>query len=420
MSRSAVDGCAKLLKIAIVGAPNAGKSTLLNRLIGNNISCVSNKVHTTRKNILGVYTHHDNTQLKFYDSPGIVNRKHILKHGLEDSMITEPEEAVEDCDMIAVLQDISNIREQKMINQGIVKLLQEHCEDKKAILIMNKVDLFKDKRALLDIGTRLTEGCIDGKLTLSLRKVLSLPLETVRELNLIRHYNEASGRNEPVQSDYIEEKYGQGKVDSNDDVANVERKYKHVYELQKLNENIEKNRASIDELYENPDIVGVPILDDYANKRDTNRRSFDGFSNVFSISALNNDGVDELRHYLLCEAKPIEKLPHGPDYITNLNTKEIVHAIIRGKLMDNTDRSVPYSVTFRYYFCNYDDMGSLHVNLRMLCPEKYMISNIVGDKGVKIHKIIEESISSISNTLGCDVKLDIQVDYNALRKKESI
>lgn len=79
----------RLLKVAIIGAPNVGKSTLLNRLVQSDISCVSKKAHTTRKNALGVYTERD-AQLEFYDSPGMVTRQHLLKHKLEDSLFEYP------------------------------------------------------------------------------------------------------------------------------------------------------------------------------------------------------------------------------------------------------------------------------------------------------------------------------------------
>lgn len=284
----------KLLKVAIVGSPNAGKSTLLNRLVTNDISCVSNKVHTTRKNTLGVLTEFD-TQLVFYDSPGVVTPEHVKKHRLDHNMLTDPVEATHKCDLITVVIDASNIREQKVPNKGIRKILKEHS-DKLSFLVLNKVDKIKDKRILLDLSR--------------------------------------------IHNDNGEHKK---------------------------------------------------------------------FDQIFSISALKDDGIDELRSAMIDMAKPIDEWPHGPDYLTNQNTQDIVNNIIRGKVMDILENAVPYLLKYKYDYCKFDEMGNLHVQLTLNCPEKYMVSKVIGERGVNVFRITEDSRDLISKTLGCDVKLSINV-----------
>ena len=68
--------------VAIVGRPNVGKSTLLNRIVGQKIAIMSDKAQTTRNKIQGVYTT-DTTQIVFIDTPGI----HKPKHRLGDYMV---------------------------------------------------------------------------------------------------------------------------------------------------------------------------------------------------------------------------------------------------------------------------------------------------------------------------------------------
>lgn len=330
----------RLLKVALIGVPNAGKSTLLNRLIEKDVSGVSNKVHTTRKNLLAVLTK-DDVQLQFHDSPGVIDRKHLLRHKLEDTLLHEPENAATKCDLVAVIMDANSTRDRMKLNRGVLDLLHKH-NDKDSILIMNKVDLVKDKRSLLDIGTRLTQGCIGGSLTLNRQELAKLSAKRLIELNLGQHTTEASKSRNPKT---------------------------------------------------HPDDIGYKY-----------------FSQVFSISALYEDGVDELRDYLLSRAKPVEDWPHEPNFLTNQSAKEAVHEIIRGKILDYTEGEIPYALTYKYLLCSYDENGSLHVQLLIECQKRYAIAKVLGKSGSIISKIAQESKEIISRLLHCDVVLDIRVD----------
>lgn len=344
--RPMAEAAKRLLKVALVGSPNAGKSTLLNRLIMSDISCVSNKVHTTRRNVLGVYTENE-TQLKFYDSPGLVTRKHLLRHHLEDSLHEDPLKASQSCDLIAVVVDASNLRDCKRLNRSLLSMLQEH-QDKKSFLIMNKVDLVKDKRVLFEIANRLTEGHLEGKCTLLQSELHAL----------IR-------------------KYSQWRIKATSP---------HVIELDKNSPATNENAG-----------ISVPI-------------GYRNFNRVFSISALHDDGVDELRENLINQAQPVAELPHGPDYLSNMKTRDIVHAVIRGKVMDNVDREIPYIVKYNYLQCTKDELGSLHINLELIVPKRYMVGKLLGQNGAVIFKITNESREKIQNQLGCDTKLSIAVN----------
>ena len=79
----------RLNQIAILGAPNAGKSSLVNAIIGHNICGESKKVHTTRENLKGVYTQGD-TQIELTDTPGCVTSKHAIKEKLEANFLKDP------------------------------------------------------------------------------------------------------------------------------------------------------------------------------------------------------------------------------------------------------------------------------------------------------------------------------------------
>src|SRR5215468_7447938 len=88
--------------VAVIGRPNVGKSTLMNRILGEKIAIVSPKPQTTRLRQLGIYTQ-DNTQIVFIDTPGI----HQPRHKLGEFMVSVAIEALQDADLILFVVDVS-------------------------------------------------------------------------------------------------------------------------------------------------------------------------------------------------------------------------------------------------------------------------------------------------------------------------
>ncbi|MBP2303014.1 GTP-binding protein Era [Azospirillum picis] len=121
--------------VALVGAPNAGKSTLLNAMIGSKVSIVSPKVQTTRTRVLGITIQGD-SQLIFVDTPGIFKPKRRL----DRAMVAAAWQGAEDADVIGVLYDVSR-RSIDEDTRSIVARLKE--QGREAILILNKIDLVK-------------------------------------------------------------------------------------------------------------------------------------------------------------------------------------------------------------------------------------------------------------------------------------
>src|SRR5215470_13951236 len=87
--------------VAIIGAPNAGKSTLVNRLVGTKVSIVTHKVQTTRARVRGVAIV-GASQLVFVDTPGIFT----AKRKLDEAMVSAAWEGADDADIIALLIDV--------------------------------------------------------------------------------------------------------------------------------------------------------------------------------------------------------------------------------------------------------------------------------------------------------------------------
>ena len=126
--------------VAIAGTPNAGKSTLLNRILGQKISITSKKPQTTRNRILGVL-HRPDGQLVFFDTPGVFHAKDKLNMRIVDTAFS----AVADADMILVVIDVAQP------DVEAERLLVKRLEDEKGpvILALNKIDLV-EKSGLLE------------------------------------------------------------------------------------------------------------------------------------------------------------------------------------------------------------------------------------------------------------------------------
>ena len=131
--------------VAIVGAPNVGKSTLLNRLVGTKVSIVSPKVQTTRSRVLGICIEGD-AQIIFIDTPGIFKPKRRL----DRAMVAAAWGGAGAADSILLLVDAS--RGFDPDTRDIIKRLDKSGQ--KAVLAINKVDLVA-KPKLLDLTSEL-------------------------------------------------------------------------------------------------------------------------------------------------------------------------------------------------------------------------------------------------------------------------
>ena len=117
--------------VALIGAPNAGKSTLINRLVGTKVSIVSHKVQTTRTNVRGIVMRGD-SQIIFVDTPGIFQPRRRL----DQAMVDAAWGGAKDADIAAFLIDAE--RGIKGDAERILQSLSEHKGPK--ILLLNKID----------------------------------------------------------------------------------------------------------------------------------------------------------------------------------------------------------------------------------------------------------------------------------------
>ncbi len=126
--------------VAIVGAPNVGKSTLLNRLVGTKVSIVSPKVQTTRRRVIGI-TIQGPCQIMFVDTPGIFVPK---RSRLETAMVKAASAGIADADLVLLLLDAKK----GLDANGRLALAQLERERRRAFLVVNKIDAVSPERAL--------------------------------------------------------------------------------------------------------------------------------------------------------------------------------------------------------------------------------------------------------------------------------
>ncbi len=127
--------------VAIIGKPNAGKSTLLNAVLGEQLSIVTSKPETTRRSVIGIYSS-ETTQAVFLDTPGIVPRP---KFELHRQMLGYIHQAIEEADVLLVIVDVTESMKslQAVLSVEFRKDVKE--SGKPCILVLNKMDLLEDK-----------------------------------------------------------------------------------------------------------------------------------------------------------------------------------------------------------------------------------------------------------------------------------
>lgn len=128
--------------VTVIGRPNVGKSTLLNGLIGEKISIISDKPQTTRNKIQMVYTD-DKMQVIFLDTPGIQNPKNKLG----DYMLNISKSTLNEVDLITFMVDLSE--DIGKLDSYIIETLEE--VNTKVILLINKIDLAKDENQVQEL-----------------------------------------------------------------------------------------------------------------------------------------------------------------------------------------------------------------------------------------------------------------------------
>lgn len=290
----------KSLKIAILGAPNAGKSTLVNQLIKRSICPASSKVHTTQTKADAIYCEGD-TQLIFVDTPGVVSTMECKRYNLANTFKNDPKVSLAAADIVAIVQDAGNIYIRDKINSNILEILTEKIlKEIPMILIFNKVDKLKKKEVLLHLVDIL-----------------------VKKQNSLK------------------------------------------------------------------------------------------FSDIFMVSALTGDGIDDLRTYLLDSAKP-QDWQYEEHIYSDHKCEDIIQQTVRAKLLDILPHEIPYSlkVTLEHFEPGPDD--SVMAMVSITCPKKNIArlllrKNKTFDSRIKQAAVISEE--ELRHAFRTPVRLKLVVKF---------
>ncbi|KAM4700062.1 GTPase Era, mitochondrial isoform 2-T2 [Discoglossus pictus] len=364
----------KVLRVAIIGAPNAGKSTLSNQLLGRKVFPVSKKVHTTRCQAQGIISDGD-TQIILLDTPGMISPTKGKRHNLEKSLVQDPWESMKSADVVLVLVDVSERWSRNCLNFEVLKCLFQYSHIP-SILVMNKVDMIKQKGVLLEVTNQLTEGIVNKK---------KAQVKTLAKTS--------SGKN--LRSGE------QPKV-----IASRPQKQ----EPEEIVQQSEIERHEVEtELYHVPGDT-----EDQCDKRTQalrdlkNKKGWPHFQDVFMLSALNGEEVQTLKKYLLTLAKPSEWEYHS-DVITTQSPEDICSNIIREKLLEYLPQEIPYNIIQKTELWEEGPSGELVILQTLLVAKENHVKMLIGSKGQIIGRIAREAGQDLMNVFLCDVRLQLSV-----------
>ncbi|ODM99950.1 GTPase Era, mitochondrial, partial [Orchesella cincta] len=342
----------KMMKVAFIGVPNAGKSTIINSLTNFEVCPVSKRPHTTRNNQKAVYLDAA-TQLVFVDTPGLVSVKEIRKFSFTEEFAYGPEKSIGTSNLIAVMHDVSHVQSREKLDFRIKGLLQKF-PDKKAILIMNKIDTVKSKRLLLDAVKYLTSGVVGGQ------PLPFLEFEKQKQSHL-RLNPEAILSKAKMRKDQKDLR------DANSSVVDL----------------AAQRCFSEDEIIKGLHEQGWPY-----------------FNDIFMVSALEGDGIDMLRQYMILNAVPHNWL-YDEDTLTDVPPEKLTLKIVAAKLLEHLPQEVPFKVKpeIEYWGDSGSDSGVLKVIIKVKCPKERYKWIIIGTNGALVQKIANDTSRALNGLL---------------------
>ncbi|XP_055729532.1 GTPase Era, mitochondrial [Salvelinus fontinalis] len=347
----------KVLRVAIIGAPNAGKSTLSNQLLGRKVFAVSKKVHTTRSRALGVLTE-DDTQIILLDTPGLTTPTKVKRHQLEKSLLEDPWNTVKEAGLVVVMVDVSDKWTCNKLDFEVLKCLTQH-PDIPAVLVLNKVDLLKSKSRLLEITADLTCGVVNGR-KLQVRRVIKPPWaerRTDREARTSGSGDEDKPGGDVAHGEGSEAQSGLSK---------------------------EQLRAL------------------------KTQQGWAHFKDVFMVSAVDGEDVETLKRYLVVGAKPGTWQYHS-DVLTDQTPEEICTNTVREKLLEYLPKEVPYTMTQAIDLWHDRENGELDIAVKLYVKKESHMKMVIGQAGQMVARIAREAGDDLSTVFLREVKLRLSV-----------
>ncbi|KAK6746236.1 hypothetical protein RB195_012384 [Necator americanus] len=327
---------ARALEVAVIGAPNVGKSLLTNQLVRAAVSSVSKRMDTTTQNIEAVLTE-DNVQLVVCDSPGTIGLRHAketMGRSKDDIILTGPEEALKRAEHVLVVQDATATGD--YIHHRVMHLLHRHSH-LPASLVINKVDLISQRSDLLELTRILTNGRVAGAPIKIDKKAIGRLGVSSSDLRL--HDDSVTDQDEAWQ-----ERYRKIIATPTHKVGFAETK--HLF---------------------------------------ANIRGWSGFDAVFFVSSLTGEGIEPLRDHLK-KLSQERKWRLDEMAVTTKTPQAICIDSVRAALLDTTPANVAYKLKPR--ITEWKVEGEvLQIVVEINCDKERIGRLIVGKGGRRIAEI---------------------------------
>ncbi|XP_033027982.1 GTPase Era, mitochondrial [Lacerta agilis] len=366
----------KILRITIIGAPNAGKSTLSNQLLGRKVLPVSKKVHTTRRNAQGIITKED-TQLVVLDTPGLTTHLKAKRHQLEKTLLYDPCKSLKNADLVLVLVDVSDHYTRNRLHPEVLKCLVRFPE-LPSVLVLNKVDLLKKKYLLLNLVMELTEGVVSGKKLKVKSRVKPDSLTDTKPPEVTQAL---------VTSEHPSPEIRDLEADQGPQPGSV----------------LDGEASETAE-----DAGSVPAKENRKHVREKAKKGWPGFQEIFMLAATDREEVETLKRYLLKQARPGPWEFHS-EVLTTQSPQEVCDNIIREKLLEYLPEEVPYTVTQRTEVWEEGPGGELVILQNLIVQKETHVKMLIGSRGHLISKIAQEAGRDLMNAFLCDVHLKLSV-----------
>jgi GTP-binding protein Era len=346
----------KRLDIAIVGAPNAGKSQLLNVLINSAVAAVSRKRHTTREGILGARTI-DKTQLVFVDTPGFLNTLNAKQEGLMRDLMVSAKDEMQHVDFTLLVIDAA-------------RRITDDLREALVTLMMRSTQTLGRVEATLDFDD----------------DIIPPPQATPDKFAIVLN-----------------------KVDLVNPKSDLLQVAEEVYQIAEA-VLLEGTKAMKGEIIISDDGFQVK-----SGEKATAETMAEHFPDIFYISSLEKEGTDELLTYLLDRATPSHQWVIDANKSTSMSDIERVEEILREKIYRNLHREVPHQVKqVNQVFLMHERRGekALQIDQDLVVRSKSHQRLVLGTSGLTLGRIREAAQRDLQDIFGCRVLLTLKVRLN--------
>uniref|UniRef100_A0A914HWK5 G domain-containing protein n=1 Tax=Globodera rostochiensis TaxID=31243 RepID=A0A914HWK5_GLORO len=356
----------RALRVAVIGAPNVGKSALTNALMRSSVCAVSKQIDTTRRNTTASLTE-DMCQLVVVDSPGLISTGHGRKMAgvtSDEQILAGPTRAIERAELILVVHDVT--MPGKYLNHRLLYFLHRFAHIP-SCLVLNKVDLVSDRSELFQLAHILTEATVGGE-----------PFKTERvKLGKIDSIIARQRKSAPAASN-----------ETGDDHPPHDEGDQQAAETAGMS--IHPQRPGRDDewhrlytqLMRKPAHKGSWSL---TRKLFGDQLGWPNFGAIFYASALRGDGIDALRHHLRSLAQSVDGWRFMPQALSTTDPRILCAEHTRSALLDRCPGYIAYALRTRLTEWETSEQGVLRIAVDVFCDKERWV-HIVGSCASEIEQ----------------------------------